>query len=228
MLKADLHIHTRYSMDCDTPLEKIIERCQALGISCIAIADHGTVEGALKLQSIAPFTVIVAEEMLTPYGEIMGMFLTETIPSKLSIEQTISEIRAQGGLVNIPHPFDTFRGSALGGKKVEEIVKDIDIIETFNARSPLLKSSNRALELARQYGIAQSAGSDAHTVHEIGNAYVEMPDFDDKDSFLEALARGKICGHRTNPLKHFNTAWAKLKYQFQNRGQRQNISRGQS
>jgi len=53
MLKADLHIHTEYSMDCSTPLEKIISRCQELGINCIAIADHGTAEGALKMQKIA-------------------------------------------------------------------------------------------------------------------------------------------------------------------------------
>ena len=77
MLKADLHIHTRYSMDCQTPLEKIIERCQELGINCIAIADHGTAEGGLELQKIAPFKVIVAEEILTTHGEIMGMFLKE-------------------------------------------------------------------------------------------------------------------------------------------------------
>jgi len=205
-------------MDCDMPLEKIIERCQELGINCIAIADHGTVEGALKLQKLAPFTVIVAEEVLTPHGEIMGMFLKETIPSKLSIEQTIAEIRAQGGLVNIPHPFDTFRGSALGGRMVEEIVDNIDIIETFNARSPLLNSSTKALALALEYGLAQSAGSDAHTVHEIGNAYVEMPEFDGKEDFLEALSRGKICGHRTNPLRHVNTAWSKLRYHLQNLG----------
>ncbi len=67
------------------PLNVIIERCQQLGINCIAIADHGTVEGALEMQRIAPFTVIVAEEILTPYGELMGMFLKENIPSGLSV-----------------------------------------------------------------------------------------------------------------------------------------------
>ena len=76
MLKADLHIHTEYSMDCKMPLSQVIERCQQKGINCVAIADHGTVEGALKMQAIAPFKVIVAEEILTPHGEIMGMFLT--------------------------------------------------------------------------------------------------------------------------------------------------------
>jgi len=201
-------------MDCDTTLEKIIERCQALGINCIAIADHGTAEGALKMQSIAPFTVIVAEEILSHDGEIIGMFLKETIPSGLSVEETISRIRAQGGLVCVPHPFDTFRGFALGGSKMEEILEHIDIIEVFNARSPLLHSSAKSKAFAQKYGIAQGAGSDAHTHHEIGNAYVEMPEFDGKDDFLQALAQGKIYGHKSNPLRHFNSAWAKLKRRY--------------
>ena len=90
LLKADLHIHTEYSMDCNTPLKKLIDRCLELGINCVAIADHGTIEGALRMQSIAPFPVIVAEEVLTPDGEIMGVFLKEGIPSGLSVEQVIS------------------------------------------------------------------------------------------------------------------------------------------
>ena len=210
MLKADLHIHTEYSMDCSMPLEKIINRCLELGINCIAIADHGTIEGALKMQGLAPFTVIVAEEVLTPHGEIMGMFLKENIPNGLSVEQTIAQIKAQDGLVCIPHAFDIFRPSALGEKKVEEIAEQIDIMEVFNARSPLLRSSAKALAFAKKYGITQSAGSDAHTPSEIGNAYVEMLEFNGKEDFMQALVRGKISGHRTNPLTHFSSAWAKL------------------
>ncbi len=211
MLKADLHIHTKYSSDCNTPLEKIINRCLEIGINCIAISDHGTTEGALKMQSIAPFAVIVAEEILTPHGEIMGMFLKETIPSGLSVEQTISRIRAQGGLVCIPHPFDIFRPSALDSGIIEKIVDQIDIIEAFNSRAPLPQSSTKAQTFADKYGIAKSAGSDAHTIGEIGNAYVEMPEFNGRDDFLNALAKGKVLGHRTNPLIHFVSGWAKLK-----------------
>ncbi len=211
MLKADLHVHSEYSMDCSTPLDTIIERCRELGINCVAIADHGTVEGALKMQRIAPFTVIVAEEILTPHGEIMGMFLKETVPSGLSVEQTIAQIRAQDGIVCIPHAFDVLRPSALGEKVVEEIAQEIDVIEVFNARCLLHRSSEKALAFASKYGIIQSAGSDAHTPGEIGNAYVEMPEFDGRDDFLQALARGKIVGHRTNPLTHFASAWNKLK-----------------
>ena len=211
LLKADLHIHTEYSMDCNVPLGKIISRCLEIGVNCIAIADHGTIEGALRMQSIAPFPVIVAEEVLTPHGEIMGMFLKDGIPSGLPVEQVISRIKAQGGLVCIPHPFDIFRRSALDSNIIEELVEQIDVIEVFNARCPLLQSSAKARVFAEKYGIPGSAGSDAHTANEIGNACVEMPEFNGEDDFLNALGKGKICGHRTNPLTHFASVWTRLK-----------------
>jgi len=182
-----------------------------LGINCIAIADHGTIEGALKMQSLAPFPVIVAEEIFTPYGEIMGMFLKEGIPSGLPVEETISQIRAQDALVCIPHPFDRLRQSTLNSDIIEELVGQIDVIEVFNSRSYLSHSLTKAKMFADKYGILQSAGSDAHTANEIGNAYVEMPEFNGKDDFLQALAAGKIMGHRTNPLIHFASAWSRLK-----------------
>jgi hypothetical protein len=214
LLKADLHIHTEYSMDCNTPLEKVLNRCLEIGLNCIAVADHGTIEGALKLKDIAPFTVIVAEEIDTPHGEIMGMFLTEGIPSGLSVEQTLARIRTQGGLVCIPHPFDTFRQSALDGRIIETIIDQIDVIEVFNARSPLQRDSTKANLFAEKYGIRKSAGSDAHTVSEIGNAYVEMSEFSGRDDFLQVLEKGKIMGHRTNPVVHFASVWARLKNHF--------------
>jgi len=211
LLKADLHIHTKYSMDCNTPLEKIISRCLEIGINCIAICDHGTAEGGLKMRDIAPFPVIVAEEIFTPHGEIMGMFLEETIPSGLSVKEVISQIRAQDGLVCIPHPFDILRQSALRSNMLEEIAEEIDIIEVFNSRTLFPQNSAKALAFALKYGIAKSAGSDAHTPYEIGSTYVEMPEFNGKDDFLQALERGNISGHRTNPLAHFASVWVRLK-----------------
>ena len=214
MLKADFHIHTEYSMDCNTPLEKVLNRCLEIGINCIAVADHGTIEGALRLKDIAPFMVIVAEEIDTPHGEIMGMFLTEGIPSGLSVEQTLARIRTQGGLVCLPHPFDTFRQSALDGRIIETIMDQIDVIEVFNARSPLQRDSTKANLFAEKYGIRKSTGSDAHTVSEIGNAYVEMSEFSGRDDFLQALEKGKIMGRRTNPVVHFASVWARLRNHF--------------
>ena len=211
MIKADLHIHTEYSMDCSTSLDRLIERCLELDLCCVAIADHGTTEGAIRLKSMAPFIVIVAEEVLTPDGEIMGMFLRETIPGGLSVKETISRIGAQGGLVCIPHPFDRYRPSALSSNVLEEIADQIDVIEVFNARALPFQDNNRAKAFAQKHGLKQSAGSDAHTLSEIGNAYVEIPEFNGRDDFLQSLAQGKIYGHRTNPLVHFSSTWAKLK-----------------
>ena len=192
-------------------MEKIVSRCLEIGINCIAVCDHGTAEGGLKVRSLAPFTVIVAEEILTPDGEIMGMFLEETIPSGLAVKEAIARIRAQGGLVCLPHPFDIFRPSALRNKVIEEIAGEIDIIEVFNSRTLPPKNSAKALALAAKYGLAKSAGSDAHTPNEIGNAYVEIPEFKGKGDFLPALEKGKISGHMTNPFIHFASAWTKLK-----------------
>jgi predicted metal-dependent phosphoesterase TrpH len=211
LLKADLHIHTEYSIDCKTPLEKIVSRCLEIGINCIAICDHGTAEGALKMRDMTPFPVIVAEEILTPYGEIMGMFLEETIPSGLSVEKTIARIRAQGGLVCIPHPFDAFRHSALSNRIIEEIAEQIDIVEIFNARTLPFQNLAKAQAFASKYGLAKSAGSDAHTLGEIGNAYIEMPEFNGRDDFLQALEKGKISGHSTSPFVHFVSIWTKLR-----------------
>jgi len=201
-------------MDCDASLEEIIERCLKTEINCVAIADHGTVEGALEMQRLAPFPVIVAEEILTSNGEIMGMFLKEGIPSGLSIEQTISLIKAQDALVCLPHPFDPFRGLRLNNKGLEELAEQIDIIEVFNARGPLSGPANKAEAFAMKYDLPGTAGSDAHSINEIGRTYIEMPEFDGKDSFLQALRQGKISRHRSSLLVHFRTTWTKVKRFF--------------
>jgi len=204
-------------MDCQTPLDKIIKRCQELEINCIAIADHGTAEGALKMAQIAPFKVIVAEEILTTQGEIMGMFLKETVPSGLTPQETIKRIREQGALVNIQHPFETIRGSALKDSVIDEIVKDIDLMQIMNARSPFPASADKAREYAEKHGIPGGAGSDAHTVGEIGNAYIEIPDFNGKDDFIAAIKQGKIYGKRAGVFVHLFSAFAKVRGKLRKR-----------
>ncbi len=214
MLKADLHVHTCYSTDSDNSLDDIIRKCLKIGINCLAVCDHGTTEGALKLQTIAPFKVIVAEEILTPHGEIMGMFLKETIPSLITPQEAIKRIREQDGLVCIPHPFDKFRSSAFQGINIEKIKQDIDIIEVHNARTLPFQNRKQAMEYAIKNNLKQSVGSDAHAIFEIGVSYIEIPDFNDKDGFLTALEQGKITKRSSSPLVHFVSVKNKIMKRF--------------
>jgi predicted metal-dependent phosphoesterase TrpH len=214
LLRGDFHIHTKYSMDCHNELDEIVLRCQQLNINCVAISDHDATEGAFKLKTIAPFKVIIAEEILTPSGEVMGLFLKEHIASGLSIERAIDSIRAQGGLVSIPHPFDPMRGLRLNEEGWERIISQVDILEVFNARCPFGKAATRAKSYASKHNLPGIAGSDAHSIGEIGNVVVEIPDFNTPDEFLQSLKTAKISGKRSSPLVHLNSTWSKIRKAF--------------
>jgi predicted metal-dependent phosphoesterase TrpH len=128
MLKADLHSHTHFSKDCLTTPEKYVATCLKRGINCIAVTDHNSIQGGLAVRKIAPFQVIVAEEVRTTEGEITGLFLTEEIPARLTPEETVRRIKEQGGLVSVPHPFDRFRGEPLKEGAIQRILPQADII----------------------------------------------------------------------------------------------------
>ena len=209
-MKADLHIHTGYSPDCVTPLESIIARCNERGINCIGITDHNTLAGALDMKRVAPFKVVVGEEIDTKQGEVIGYYIREEIPKGLTALETVMRIKEQGGVVCIPHPFDAFRFSAHRRDTLEALVPHIDIIEVFNSRLLLRRHAVRADEFAQEHGFLASAGSDAHTASEVGNAYVEMPDFNDRNQFLDSLAQGIIHGRISSPLVRLRSNWAKL------------------
>ena len=211
MIRADLHIHTIYSEDSNTPLDRIIARCLEVGTNCIAITDQNTIAGALELKGMAPFNVIVGDEIQTSTGEVIGYFLEEEIPKGLPAEETARMIKEQGGLVCIPHPFDRLRVSTLRRQTLETLLPYIDIIEVFNSRVILLRHNVMAKRFTHTHGLLASAGSDAHTPVEIGNAYVEMPEFNNKDQFLTALAKGRIRGRRASPWVHLWSSWARLR-----------------
>lgn len=212
MLKADLHVHTIYSRDSLISLPRLIARCQERGINGVAVADHNSIAGALRLREMAPFPVIVAEEVRTTEGEVMGLFLTEEIPPGLSPEETVARIKAQGGLVSVPHPWDRLRRSTITAAALRRIAPDLDLIEVFNSRTLLYRHNQGARSLAERLHLPQAAGSDAHIPYEIGGAYVEMEEFEDKEGFLISLRRGVIVGKRATPLVHLASTIAKRRW----------------
>ncbi len=212
MLKTELHVHTRFSPDCATPIAKLVARCQKVGTNCLAITDHNTIKGALAVREIAPFQIIIGEEVKSSGGEITGLFLTEEIPAGLSPMETVDRIKAQGGLVSIPHPFDRMRRSVITAPALEQILPHADIIEAFNARNTFRSANERAMQLARERGLLMSAVSDAHTLIELGRAFVEMPEFDGTpEGFKESLRQGKLVTRGITPLIHFATTFTKLR-----------------
>jgi len=192
MLKVDTHVHTCYSADSALSLENLIKACQNMGVNCIAVTDHDTIKGAVRLQEIAPFRVIVGEEIRTLDGEITGLFLKEEIPPNLSAEETFSRIKAQGGLIYIPHPFSFFRREAIYIEKLHELYGHADIIECYNGRNFLFFENRRAINFTLERKLAMGAGSDAHHQCEIGNVFIEMDDFNTKEEFLAGLKKGRV------------------------------------
>jgi predicted metal-dependent phosphoesterase TrpH len=211
LIKADLHVHTRHSVDSYMSYQQLIDACLSKGINCIAVADHGTTLGARELSKIAPFKIIICEEVRTRYGEIMGMFLHEDIPDKIPVDEAIKRIRDQGGLVCIPHPYDLVRPSAFRNEKVLQAIADrVDIIEVFNSRSLFPGTEKRARALALRHGKLISAGSDAHSPSEIGYAVNEMQDFNNPQEFLASLKGATIHSRKSSPLIHFLSVTARV------------------
>lgn len=210
MLKTDLHIHSCYSMDSSTTPEQVVERCLKAGINCVAVADHGTTAGGIALRKIAPFKVIVAEEILAYEGEIIGLFLTHDIPSHIPVAEAIARIQEQGGLVYLPHPCDRLRESIMRNGRMKGIMASVDAVEVFNARALPPGANAGARRLAKAYNLPGGAGSDAHTPLEIGDTWNEMPDFEDAQGFLRSLRQAKIVGKRSNPLHRVTSVWTRI------------------
>jgi hypothetical protein len=177
-MRIDLHVHSAYSKDCSMRLEEIVRRARAKGLDGVAIADHGTAKGALKARRLSSqdFVVIAGAEIKTDRGEVLGYFLQEEIRSREFFE-VVEEIRAQGGMVSVPHPFDPFRIYRLRG--LEELHTYVDAVEVFNARCAMQGSNRKALRFALEHGLKLTAGSDAHTYAEIGGAGVVVESVED-------------------------------------------------
>ena len=207
-MKADLHAHTHFSFDSLTSISTFIRRYERAGIDCVAVSDHNNVDGALAVRADAPFRVIVSEEIKSTEGEIIGLFLQETVRKGLTPEDTVRAIREQGGLVLIPHPLIGF--SSLRTAAMLRIMPDVDVIEVFNSKTDILGKGAAARRLAEEHGKAVSGASDSHSPWEIGLAWTEMPAFEGPGDFLIALREGTIHGRRAFIGLHALTVVATL------------------
>ena len=195
-------------------LDTIIQTCLRRGINCIALTDHNTLSNAVALQRLAPFPVIPGEEIKTTQGEIIGLFLTDEIPRGMSPGATVEAIRQQGGVVYIPHPFDRVRRSVLLPEALMEILEEVNVIETYNSSISFKADVETAIQFADKYEKLKGAGSDSHVWWELGNSYVEMPEFQGAEGFLQAMGEGTIHGKLTHPVAHFASTLTKWRKKY--------------
>lgn len=198
---ADLHMHTNYSRDCRTTPEDFLAACKESGLKAIAVTDHNAIAGALEVSRIAPadMHVIVGEEIKTTEGEIIGLYLTEEIPKGLGLEETIARIKAQKGLVYVPHPFDPLHKTP-SYELLARNAADIDIIEVYNPRITFTSFNERAQRMARKYDIPGAAGSDCHVAQGVGTAMISLRRFDGPEQLLLSLREADIIKSSVSPI----------------------------
>ena len=194
---ADLHLHSLHSWDCTTPIDDQLDSALAAGLGALAVTDHNTIAGGVEARARAierglPLHVVVGSEIKTAAdGEIIGLFLHDEIPRGLTFAETIAHIRAQSGVVYVPHPFDRFHTTP-SEALLREHAGDIDVVETANARLWLERDNRSAAHFAAEHGLRRGAGSDAHVPEGIGTGALRLAPFDDPSSFLAAVEHAEI------------------------------------
>ena len=200
-IHVDLHMHTDHSHDCATPVDVLLASAKEAGLGAIAVTDHNEISGALEAAERANgIKVIVAEEVKTAdQGEVIGLFISEKIDRGMSLKETIAEIRRQGGLVYVPHPFDRMH-AVPDYEHMLDIVEQIDAIEVFNPRVAISSFNEEAARFAAKYRIVAGAGSDSHVAQGLGSVKIRMRDFDGPEEFLESLREADIIRRKQSLL----------------------------
>ena len=209
-MRIDMHVHTNRSFDCLTRPEDLIEAMYERGLDMVCITDHNEIAAALELKAQFPDEIIVGEEVKTAENvDIIGLFIKEKIPKGTPARETCDIIHAQGGIVYVPHPFAGGKGG--GGRILPQIEDAIDAFEGFNARLHDHALNERAIAWGKLRYVPLGAGSDAHTIAEVGRAWVDVPPFEDNPrSFIASLRQGRLHGTTSPRHVHIASTYAKL------------------
>jgi predicted metal-dependent phosphoesterase TrpH/glycosyltransferase involved in cell wall biosynthesis len=208
---ADLHLHTSWSHDCGISVGDLLDHAEAQGLGAIAITDHNVFGGALEAVELARgrnLVIVPGEEVKTDgQGEVIGLFLTEEIPRGLSFGETVAAIRAQGGVVYLPHPFDRLHAIP-DPATLHRHLGELDVVEVYNARLLFEAYNDEALRFARKYGLTMAAGSDAHVLQGVGTGALRMQAFDGREEFLASLRTAQVLRRPRSLLYLQSLKWA--------------------
>lgn len=195
MLKIDLHTHSVASRDGAITAQQYTHIISSGTLDYIAVTDHNKIHFAVELQKELGNHIIVGEEINTTEGELIGLFLKEKVPRDLSAKKTVAAIKNQGGLVYVPHPFETVR-RGITDETLQSIIADVDIIEVYNGRAVFQNMGPQALTAARLNQKAEAASSDAHVAKGLGTAYSLIEDVPTAQNLAKLLAKGQLATKR--------------------------------
>jgi predicted metal-dependent phosphoesterase TrpH len=211
--KIDLHTHSIISYDggiTTAGYTKIFEK----GIlDCVAITDHNETRFARMLHEQFGEKIIVGEEISTTAGDLIGLFLTETISPNMTIAETVAAIHLQGGLVYIPHPFET-RRKGLQKEVLEEIHEEIDIVEVYNGRALFRGKPVLAESFAKAYQFPEAASSDAHGYAGMGRTYSIVSQIPTPKNVKKLLQTASLHKQHAPLLSLFSPLINKIKNKF--------------
>jgi predicted metal-dependent phosphoesterase TrpH len=213
MYKVDLHTHSLVSHDGSITADQyrfVLEQAQ---LDCIAITDHNRIDFALSMHQELGDKIIVGEEIMTSQGEIIGLYLKKPVEPHQTAQATAKAIKKQGGIVYIPHPFETVR-HGLSEATLDAIQEHVDLIEVHNGRAFFQDRSKRALLWATMHNVPWAASSDAHGAKGLCNTYTVLSDMPARDTLVDLNAKGQAMVARP-PLKtllypKFNRARKKI------------------
>jgi predicted metal-dependent phosphoesterase TrpH len=202
MIRIDLHTHSNGSPDGGIRINEYKKILDESVLDCIAITDHDAIDQAVMIQKQLGDRIIVGEEISTQDGEIIGLFLTQKINPGLSAKDTANEIKSQGGLVYIPHPFETVR-KGISKATLDSIADKVDIIEVHNGRAVFQNKGPQAITWARLHNRIGAASSDAHGVKGLGTTYTSIAEVPSRKTLLPLLQKARLTTKRPPLLSLF-------------------------
>jgi predicted metal-dependent phosphoesterase TrpH len=188
VIKVDLHTHSIASPDGSLTEADYHRMLKSGKLDCIAVTDHNTIAFAKELHEKLGDKIIIGEEIMTRDGEIIGLYLKKVVKPGLSASDTVEAIKKQGGLVYIPHPFETFR-RGLQLTTLAAIADGVDIIETGNGRAVFQNKSRLAIPWALSHNVPGAASSDAHGWHGWGKTHTLLQKAPTRTTLVNLLGR---------------------------------------
>jgi predicted metal-dependent phosphoesterase TrpH len=167
-MKYDLHVHSHYSACSMLKAEDILRVAKKIGLNGVVVADHNTIRGGVEAKRAnkdRDFEVIPGIEVSTDRGHVLGLYVNKDVRSR-DFFKVSEEIRKQGGLVILAHPFRILPHLRAKVKDVN-LRKYLDGLECYNGRTSYF-SNKHAISIADKYSLSKTGGSDAHFSFEIG------------------------------------------------------------